>query len=150
MQRLESKLLDNGYLDGIRYKLYVEKGEISPVVPGSWRKRVLTWPCWVPTAEVVSANCCWDQVTERILRQALCPVLTVGPNFQPHSSFTPRPKSILLPTNFRLNQSMLFLYAVFLARGEPSTVDYPERNERIVTKPTTTDDRARGYAMAPA
>jgi|SRR6476469_8562094 len=55
-------------------------------------------------------------VAERIFRQALCPVLTVGPNFQPHSPFTPRPKSILLPTDFSPQSEHTFPYAVFLAR----------------------------------
>ena len=116
MQRLESKLLTNGYLDGIRYRFSVEKGDISPVVSRILEEKSIDLAVLGTHGRGGVGKLLLGSVAERIFRQALCPVLTVGPNFQPHSPFTPRPKSILLPTDFSPQSEHAFSYAVFLAR----------------------------------
>ena len=116
MRRLEAKLLENGYLDGIHYQLSVEKGEISPVLSRIVKEEGIDLAVLGAHSRGGLGKLLLGSVAERIFRQSPCPVLTVGPNFRTHSPFTQRPKSILLATDFSAQSQHASPYAVSLAR----------------------------------
>ena len=148
MQRLESKLLENGSLDGIRYQLSVEKGEILPVVSRILEEESIDLAVLGTHGRVGVGKLLLGSVAEKIFRQALCPVLTVGPNFQSHSPFTPRPKSILFSTDFSPQSEHAFPYAVFLARESRARLTILNVMKESGSEAGDHNDRARRYAMA--
>ena len=87
-------------------------------------------------------------VAERIFRQATCPVLTVGPNFQPSFPLTATPGRVLFPTDFSAQAENAFPYAMALAQDHQAEFICLHVVQPTGSEATFNEDRARRYAAS--
>ena len=113
---LESELLQKGYLEGIPYQISVEKGEVWPALFRIVEEEHMDLVVVGTHGRSGLGKLLLGSVAEKIFRQARCPVLTVGPNFQRSFPLSGQPRGVLYPTDFSRQAEHAFPYAVSLAQ----------------------------------
>jgi len=145
---LESELLRKGYLEGIRYQISVEKGEIWPVISRIVEEEHTDLIVVGTHGRSGLGKVLLGSVAEKIFRQARCPVLTVGPNFQPSLPLTAQPRGVLFPTDFSPQSERAFPYAVSLAQEHQAQLIFLHAVQPTGSDATYNQDRAVRYASA--
>jgi nucleotide-binding universal stress UspA family protein len=115
-RNLESELLRKGFLKGIQYQISVQKGEVWPAVSQIVQDERIDLVVVGTHGRSGLGKLLLGSVAEKIFRQARCPVLTVGPNFQPVFPLIAQSRGVFFPTDFSPQSENAFPYAVSLAR----------------------------------
>jgi nucleotide-binding universal stress UspA family protein len=114
-QRLETELLVQGALRGIQHELLVGSGEIWAGISQLVSERNVDAIVVGTRGRTGLARVLLGSVAERIFRQALCPVLTVGPRAAGEVS-SPSLRRILYATDFTPSSLHAFRYAFSLTQ----------------------------------
>jgi len=147
-QDLESELLRKGYLEGIRYRISVEKGEVWPVVSRMVEEERIDLVVVGTHGRSGFGKMLLGSVAEKIFRQARCPVLTIGPNVQPSFPFTAQARSVLFPTDFSPQAEHAFPYAFSLAQEHQAHLIFLHVVQPTGSEATFNNDRALRYTSA--
>jgi len=145
---LESELSRKGYLEGIRYQISVEKGEVWPVISRIVEEEHIDLAVVGTHGRSGLGRVLLGSVAENIFRQARCPVLTVGPNFQPSFPLTAQPRGVLFPTDFSPQAERAFPCAVSLAREHQAHLIFLHVVQPTGSGATYNQDRAIRYTSA--
>lgn len=121
---LESEFLQKGYLEGIRYQVSVEKGDVWPVVSRMIEEEGVDLVVIGTRGRSGLGRLLLGSVAERIFRHSPCPVLTVGPNCEVSFPLTAQPRSVLFPTDFSPPAEHALPYAVSLAEQNEAQVTF--------------------------
>lgn len=81
-RKLKVKLWQRGYLEGIRYQISVEKGEVWPVIADVTETEGIDLAVVGSHRRSRLGKLFVGSTAERVFRQACCPVLVAGPNLQ--------------------------------------------------------------------
>ncbi len=142
---LESQFLRKGYLEGIRYQISVEKGEVWPVISRMIGEEDIDLIVVGTHGRSGLGKLLLGSVAEKIFRQARCPVLTVGPNFQPSFPLSALPRRVLFPTDFSPQSERAFPYAVSVAQEHQAQLIFLHVVEPTASGGTYNQDRAIRY-----
>lgn len=145
---LESEFLQKGYLEGIRYQISVEKGEVWPVVSRIVHEDDIELVVAGTHGRSGLGKLLLGSVAETIFRYSPRPVLTVGPNFQLSFPLSARPRSVLFPTDFSSQADHAFPYAVSLAQEHDAQLTFLHVVQPAGGGATYNRDRTVRYASA--
>lgn len=145
---LESSLLERGYLEGIRYRISMERGEVWPVVSRIVDEERIDLVVLGTRGRTGLGKLMLGSIAEKIFRKVACPVLTVGPNLRPSLPVKVQPGRILFPTDFSPQADHAFPYAVSLALDQQSQLICMHVVPSSGREATFNEDRASRYASA--
>ena len=147
-RNLESELLRKGLLEGVRYQISVERGEVWPVVSRMVAEERIDLVVVGTHGRSGLGKVLLGSVAERIFRQARCPVLTIGPNVQASFPLTAQARSVLFPTDFSPQAEHAFPYAFSLAQEHQSHLIFLHVLQPTGSEVTFNKDRALRYTSA--
>jgi len=113
--QLDAQQLEVTFRD-LPHKVYVEQGEIWPVVSDLIRQANIDLIILGTRGRTGVSRALLGSVTEEILRLAPCPVLTVGPYFSKDTERRLEMKEILFATDFSPESLEAVPYAISLAQ----------------------------------
>jgi nucleotide-binding universal stress UspA family protein len=114
-QRLETDLLIAGHLRGVPHKLIVEQAEVWEGLSGLIERYGIGMLVVGTRGRTGLAKVLFGSVAERIFRQALCPVLSVGPGSPPPTEHEQGLQRILYATDFTPQSLHAAAHALSLA-----------------------------------
>lgn len=145
---LESELLKKGYLEGIGYQISVQKGEVWPVVSRTVEEERIDLVVVGTHGRGGLGKLLLGSVAEKIFRQARCPVLTVGPKFQPSFPLTAQLRGVLFPTDFSPQSEHALPYAASLAQEHQAQLIFLHVVQSTENETIYNQDRVLRHARA--
>jgi nucleotide-binding universal stress UspA family protein len=147
-RNLESEFLQQGYFEGIRYQISIERGEVWPAVSRIVEEEDVDLVVVGTRGRSGLGKLLLGSVAEKIFRNSRCPVLTVGPHFELSFPLTAQPRSVLFPTDFSLQAEHALPYAVSLAQEHEAQLTFLHVVQSAGSEATHNKDRTVRYASA--
>ena len=146
-RRLEVKLSQRGYLEGIRYQISVEKGKVWPVIADVTETEGIDLVVVGSHRRSRLGKLFVGSTAERIFRQACCPVLVAGPNLR----LSDRPAwsgKMLVPIDLSARQPRLVPLAKSLAHRMQAHLTFLHVIRTKNREATYNQDRAIRFAKS--
>ena len=146
-RRLEVELLQRGYLEGIRYQISVEKGEVWPVIAEVTEAEGINLVVVGSHRRSRLGKLFVGSTAERIFRRASCPVLVAGPKLR-SSDWAPWPRKMLVPIDLSGRQPRVVPLAKSLAHRMQAHLIFLHVSRTKGREATYNQDRAIRFAKS--